>query len=370
MSKVHAVLCCVCCFFLGLAVSLGAFIKVLGDDGASVVKAYTAIRSSFIGEYDSEEYLDNVLTFMVDSLEDQWSYYLSGDTYEQLQVKHSNTYRGIGINVSYINGSGLVITGVTPGSPAAAAGLTEKSIILSIDDLEVTDTNASILVGSISKSDSVPIVVLQTDGTERVVTIPCADIKQDPITSTLMEDNTGVVAIKNFYEGAGSSAVSHIEKLVNEGAERLVIDVRDNPGGYIEEMVTALDYILPEGVICTCSMKDGESITYSSDANCVPLPIAVVVNEDSFSAAEFFAAEAQECIGAKIVGAPTAGKGYAQTLVPLMNGGAVGLSTMRYYTGNGTSLIGTGVSLDVECLEEAEQITQAIKALKQEDVND
>ena len=130
------------------------------------------------------------------------------------------------------------------------------------------------------------------------------------------------------------------------GARALVFDVRNNPGGYVTELTEILDDLLPEGKIFINRSSDGKETVYTSDADCVDLPMAVLVNRNSYSAAEFLAAQLQESAGAVVAGEQTSGKGFSQVLFDLPGGSAIGLSTARYYTGGGVSLIGTGLTPD------------------------
>ena len=133
---------------------------------------------------------------------------------------------------------------------------------------------------------------------------------------------------------------------MERGAERLVFDVRNNGGGYVDELTELLDYLLPEGVIFRRENSFGWKDKVVSDAHCVELSMAVLVNGNTYSAAELFAAELQEMGWGIIVGEPTFGKGFSQQTFALANGGAINLSTARYFTGEGISLIGTGLTLD------------------------
>ncbi|MEG2000723.1 MAG: S41 family peptidase, partial [Evtepia sp.] len=135
-----------------------------------------------------------------------------------------------------------------------------------------------------------------------------------------------------------------VERLQENGADALLFDVRNNPGGYVTEVTEMLDYLLPEGKIFISRDINGKEEVFTSDAACINLPMVVLVNGQSYSAAELFAAELHESANAVIVGEQTCGKGYAQQMFPLANGGALGLSTLRYFTGSGISLIGTGLT--------------------------
>ena len=137
----------------------------------------------------------------------------------------------------------------------------------------------------------------------------------------------------------------------------LLLDLRNNGGGYLDELTTLLDYLLPEGTIFRSEDKAGHQSSVQSDAACVDLPMAVLVSGDTYSAAELFAAELQEMEWGIIVGTPTFGKGFSQQTFPLLSGGAINISTAKYFTGKGVSLIVTGLTLDreLELTEEQEQ---------------
>ena len=145
-----------------------------------------------------------------------------------------------------------------------------------------------------------------------------------------------------------------VTDLQSQGATALVFDMRDNGGGYLDELIPMLDFLLPEGPIFQTRSHTGAEKIYESDAACVDLPWGVLVNENTYSAAEIFAAELQEEGAAVVIGAPTSGKGYSQQL--FADGGALGISTAEYFTGNGVSLIGAGLHLDREtALSEEDQ---------------
>ena len=129
-----------------------------------------------------------------------------------------------------------------------------------------------------------------------------------------------------------------LQELLDMGATSLIFDVRFNPGGYVEVMANMLDKLLPEGTIISMSYKDGRTRSYTSDAECVDMPMAVITNAYSISAAEFFAAALQEYGVATVVGEATGGKGYAQTLITMEDGSSINLSIARYYTPKGCLL--------------------------------
>jgi carboxyl-terminal processing protease len=148
----------------------------------------------------------------------------------------------------------------------------------------------------------------------------------------MLEDNVGYVAITNFRQGAASDAIEAIEALLEQGATSLVLDVRSNPGGQVTELVELLDYLLPEGDIFIRADKKGREVVEVSDEECLDMPMAVLVNGDSYSAAEYFAAALREYNWATVVGEATTGKARSQVTIPLWDGGAVHLSKYTYLT--------------------------------------
>ena len=163
----------------------------------------------------------------------------------------------------------------------------------------------------------------------------------------MLENSIGLIAISNFDARCADETIAAIEALREQGAQALIFDVRNNPGGYATELVKVLDYLLPEGDLFRTLDYAGRETVDKSDASFLDMPIAVVCNEDSYSAAEFFPAAIQEYGAGTIVGMPTCGKGYFQYTYELSDGSAVGLSAGKYFTPSGKSLIGTGIQPDV-----------------------
>ncbi|MCD7749578.1 MAG: S41 family peptidase, partial [Oscillospiraceae bacterium] len=170
------------------------------------------------------------------------------------------------------------------------------------------------------------------DGSIYDVSVSCEVIYTSPVTAELLDGNVGYIIISNFREGAGSQAIEAVEELIAQGAESLIFDVRSNPGGQVSEMVELLDYLLPEGDLFIRADKNGRENVETSDADCVELPMAVIVNADSYSAAEFFAAALRDYDWATIVGEATTGKGRSQVTIALADGSAVHISKYTYLT--------------------------------------
>ena len=334
-------------FTLG-AVALALWL-LLGTQGLAVAGGALFIKTGFVGEYDADAMADAALESMVDSLGDEWSYYADAEWYAALKERRSNSYVGIGITVTYQE-DGVHIVDVTEGGPAQKAGLMPGEIIVSADGQDLTGENAANASTYIQGEVGTKVILIVSDaqGTFREVAVKRQRIQKDPVTAELLENNVGYVRLDNFYKGSSDHMKQAVEDLVAQGATSLLFDMRDNPGGYVAELTDLLDYLLPEGPIFRSGTRLGPKRTVKSDADCIDLPMAVLVNEDSYSAAELFAAQLRESVDAPLIGQKTYGKGYSQQTFPLPGGRGLNISTKTYYTGAGVSLIGVGLTPDLE----------------------
>ena len=182
------------------------------------------------------------------------------------------------------------------------------------------------------------LTVQDTAGKSQTVTLDCTVIYTDPVTYKLMDNGVGYVRIRNFETGGGTRAVQAVDKLLDLGAKSLVFDLRDNPGGLLSELITILDHLLPQGDLFVSVDGSGKETVTQSDSVCVKVPMAVIVNGNTYSAAEFFAAALREYDWATIVGQNTTGKGRSQTTIALPDGSAVHISSRKYLTPNRVDL--------------------------------
>ena len=190
-------------------------------------------------------------------------------------------------------------------------------------------------------------LTLDRDGETVTVTATRDEIRTYSVTSTMLEGQLGYIKIADFDANVDKEFEQHLDQLLAEGAQGFLFDVRFNPGGYLSVLRAILDRLLPEGIVITTVDKQGNETPYTSDADWIQLPMVVLTNENSISAAEFFAAALQEYEVATVVGAPTSGKGYSQQTFMLSDGSSVHISTTRYYTPKGNSLADTGVTPDI-----------------------
>jgi carboxyl-terminal processing protease len=320
------------------------------SEAAAIIDRY------YIGDYDSDEMADAAIDAMIKSLNDRWSYYMTAEELENYTKETNNEYSGIGIVVQRSE-NGIEIVSVYSKSPAGEAGMLTGSIITSVGDNDLTQSSledALLLIGKAIEAGEVKLKVTQPDGSEMSFTLKPGLVETDPVSFELLPENVGLIKISNFEAKCAEQAKMAVDRLMAEGADGLIFDVRNNPGGQLDELLSLLDYLLPEGKIFIRRNIDGTVQEDMSDKNCIKIPMAVLVNEESYSAAEFFAAALKDYDWAVIAGARTTGKGYAQVTLKLTDGSAIHISAMEYYTPKGESLAGVGLTPDIEVKMEYE----------------
>ncbi len=336
---------------LTLALSTGLWCALLGSSGMAMVQTFLLARFAFVeADADLGRAADEGLGAFVDGLGDRWSYYLDEEGYRNTTQRRANNYVGVGVTVSYEREEGLLVQSVTRDGPADKAGVRPGDVITAVDGQSIAgdarEGGAELIAGE--EGTQVVLTLLGEDGGSRDAACTRATLHNPSASGKLLEGDIGYVRLSNFYSGSADSFRQEVDALVEQGAVGLIVDVRSDPGGYIVELQKILDYLLPEGPVLTQKPRWWFRSVYESDAESVDLPMVAMVNAGTYSAAELLAAQLRESAGAPIVGELTSGKGYSQITFPLVNGGGVGLSTATYCTGSGRSLIGEGITPDVE----------------------
>lgn len=340
------------------------------------------IEEKFIGEAPPEELEDAAAYAMVKATGDRWSYYIPASEYEAYREQAENAYVGVGMTIQATeDGSGFLIVDVVPEGPAQEAGIRIQDLLIRVEDTDIRSLTAAEVRALVKGEEgtSVSLTVFR-QGTQETIFVQRRKVQTPVATFEMLEGNIGLVTIENFDERCAQESIDAIETLLKNGAQKLIFDVRHNPGGFASELVDLLDYLLPEGELFRTVRYDGQEHVDKSDADCLEIPMAVLVNASSYSAAEFFAAALREYEAAVVVGEQTVGKGYFQSTYQLSDGSAVALSIGKYFTPKGVSLAEEGLTPDVVVPvdeetasgiyygtltpEEDPQIQAAIKALK------
>ena len=323
---------------------------VLPDRGDKLDELQMVIDRYFIEDADKDQLQDAAASAMVGALDDEWSYYMNAQQYEDYKVAMSNSYVGVGITIQLReDNQGFDIIEVVPGGPAEEAGVKAGDVLIGAGGQSLIggtmEDSRDLIRGK--EGTKVELTVLRDDK-EQTVTVTRRQFETPVATYEMLEGNIGLVTIENFDQRCAQETIAAIEALREQGATALIFDVRNNPGGYKDELVKVLDYLLPEGDLFRSVDYRGREEVDRSDAKYLDMPMAVLMNLNSYSAAEFFAAALSEYDAAVTVGEKTYGKGRFQTAIELSDGSAVNLSIGKYYTPKGESLVGKGLTPDVE----------------------
>lgn len=339
-------------------------------DKLAEVQAF--VDQYFVGKYDSGDAMEMALSGYIAGLGDKWSHYLTAKQYAEYKKDLTDQMVGIGVSVGYdASVNGLRVIDVYDNSPAAKAGVEFYDAIISVDGTTVAKLGyseaMSAVRGEANTSVKLTLLKYKTNKTENV-TISRENFKKVIVKGEMLENNVGYVRIRDFDMGAEKQFEAAVNDLLSKGAKSLVFDVRNNPGGAVDAMKAMLDMLLPEGDIITLKSKDDKNVqVLKSDASEIKLPMSVIVNDQSISAAEFFSAALQEYGKAVVVGEKTGGKGYSQYPFELSDGSAIIMSNNTYYTPKGRSLVPDGVTPDKQVSLSEEQLKNFYLLTHEED---
>lgn len=310
------------------------------------------IDQEYLGEVDNAEMAEGIYAGLVYGLGDVYSRYYTADEYAQETASTDGAYAGIGVSIQKNKNGGVQIAECYEGGPGAEAGLQTGDVITAINDTDVTDMELSDVVSLIreNKDNTIVLTVFrENEEKSREISVDVTDVELPSVFGEMLDKKTGYIQITQFTGVTLQQYKDMFAELKDKGMERLVIDLRDNPGGLLTSVCDILREILPEGLIVYTEDKYGNREEETCDGkHQLDMPLAVLVNENSASASEIFAGAVQDHEVGTIVGTTTYGKGVVQELRQLSDGSAVKLTVSNYYTPNGNSINKVGIKPDVE----------------------
>lgn len=319
-------------------------------------KKYTAlqsldnyVRENYYGEINEQELSDSILKGYVSGINDRYSRYLTAEEYQEEKADHSGDLVGVGVTLTRDESGYIRITEIFKDSPAAESGLLENDIVTAVDGTDIKELDFDEAISRMRGTEGSEITLtVRRSGKDTEYKFTRRSIEVSTVESKMIENNTGYIKIKSFKENTSHQFLSALENLTANGAESLVFDVRDNGGGLVSSLEECLDPLLPEGIIAVAEYKDSSSETLIySDASEIFMPMTVIVNENTASAAELFAASLRDFNKAALVGTQTYGKGVMQSTTELDNGDAVVLTIAKYKTVFSDCYDGIGITPDV-----------------------
>lgn len=336
----------------------------------NVTKKLEQIQDIIDKKYLFEEKIDTseeeagIYQGFLSGLNDPYAVYYTPDELTSFLDETNGSYCGIGALVSQNVQTGVsTIVRVFEGSPAEEAGILPGDALYKVDGTEVVGMDLSLLVNNYVKGEEgsqlTITVYRENSGEYKDITLTRRPIDVQTVSGKMLDEEIGYISVAEFDRVTADQFESKIEELQGEGMKRLIIDLRNNPGGEVTTVVSMADYILKDGGrILTVANKKGTEETYDAeDGHSLEIPMVVLVNGNSASASEVFTGAMKDYGVATIVGTKTFGKGIVQTLMPLSDGSAIKLTTDHYYTPNGNDIHGKGIEpdLEVELDEEAAQ---------------
>ena len=314
-----------------------------------------AIRSEYYfyddKQLDEQKLVTGAMRGMVGTLDDPYSQYFTEDEYKSLLTTNSGDYVGLGINIQVPDSIGSEVITVYEGGAADLAGIRPGDIFVQINGKATANLTMEELVACFSSDDSVPdVIVYLRDGVEQTVTLHRSEVHINRVTSTVYQDNVGYIRISEFNGSVVDDFWSAATALQNQGIQNLIIDLRDNPGGGLNEVLRVANHLIPKGeVIVTIRSKSGDERVYRSEGDeQLDMNLAVLVNDNSASASELLTGALKDYQLAKVVGIQTFGKGIVQSFFHLPeNGGWAKFTTDAYYTPNDVCIQGVGITPDI-----------------------
>jgi carboxyl-terminal processing protease len=313
-------------------------------------RAERIINEFYLRDYDMEDLQYAALKAMVAALNDPYSAYYTPEEYAALTQDLSGEYYGLGMVIAIDEETGLAeVQYFLDGSSAQEAGIREGDLLLSIDDQDVTGmTLQEIGVLCIGEKGEPIKIVVRRGGETLTYNLERGEISRDMISYKMLGDGIGYMRILQFGGNCEARFSEAMDSFKQEDARGIVIDLRNNPGGYLDVVVEVLDTLLPEGTLVYTEDKKGERDTYTSDAACIDIPIVLLVNGYTASAAEIFAGAVQDYNWGKVVGTTTYGKGVVQNVIPIeATGAGIKITSSQYFTPKGRSIDGNGIYPDV-----------------------
>lgn len=322
--------------------------ELLNDENLNeFLEVYSSVVNNYYEEVDTREMVDTALDAMLNYLGDTYTTYLDSSETEALEERLAGSYRGIGITIL-----GREIQSVTNNSPAANAGLEVGDIIINVDGTDVSETDGSVISEMIKKTDkdSVTLTVLRNDS-ELTFNINIGTVPTVAVAYRMFENNVGYLEMQVFSETLSSQVESALADLESQGMQKLIIDLRDNTGGYLESAEATANLFLENGkLIYSLENKDNKADYYDKTSTSTNYPIVILTNGNTASASEILAAALEDSYSNSVifVGKTSFGKGLVQQTYDLSDGSMAKYTSARWLRPNGECINGIGLSPDYD----------------------
>lgn len=358
--------------FIVLVVSAALLVFTNFKNLGNLVLVTRLVHAEHLEKVGAATLVDGAIGGMVGALEDPYSVYLDPETFKRFQEQIEQSFGGLGIAVGYGEDHALTVRQVFEDSPAEKEGLAVNDVIIEVDGTPTKgmDLETAVTLMRGEAGSKVEVVVQRRGEAEPRRFVLTREVIQAPtVDSRVLEDGVGYLTIYQFAQNTGTEATYALNALEEQGIRSLILDLRGNPGGELYAAVNVADLFIDHGPIVHIDYRTGEDQTCTADSNKLGLPLVVLVDEYSASAAEIVAGAVKDTGVGTLVGTKTFGKGVVQTIFPLADGAGLKLTTARYLTPKGHDLNKQGVAPDIVVEQEAEgdtdtQLEKAVALLK------
>ncbi|MBR0126669.1 MAG: S41 family peptidase [Firmicutes bacterium] len=339
--------------------------SISGDDKLTIIKSY--VDKYYLYDYDEKEMTEGAYKGYIQGLDDPYSSYMDADEYQSFLASATGTYSGVGITFSEDDNGNFVVMQINPNSPAADTDIKEGDFILTVDGKEYTDVE--LMAAAIRGDENTEVTIEYFNGEEiKKVTMVRKEIILQSVEYDMLEGNVGYIHISSFLNNTGEDFDKALKAVTQKGAKGLVLDLRGNGGGLVDESVEVADEFLDKGVVCYTEDKYGKTDSYDAEDGKTNIKTVVLIDGGSASASEILAAALKDN-GFEIVGEKSYGKGVIQTTIELEDGSALKLTIMQYLSPSKKIINKKGVKPDYKVKDKEdtktdEQLDKALDVLE------
>lgn len=318
-----------------------------------IKEVLSLLQTKYMGEVDMEKLVEGAIEGMFSKIDDPYTRYLTEEQYLEEFKETGKEYVGIGVHISWsIKQNGLVIIGTMPESPAKEAGLQSGDVILSVNDIEVTKENYNERINDI-KAEKADInttvkIVIKRGEQDLSFDIPRRSVTPNYIEASVLDNNIGYIKILEFTSGIYEQFKQQYDDLIhNKKVSGLIIDLRNNPGGVVDDTIKIANLLVKDGLILKTVYSEGSVKRYNANSVSCPVPFTVLVNENSASASEILAGCVKDLKQGTVIGTTTFGKGVMQAVIELESGAGIAITTAKFYTASNSEIHGVGIEPDI-----------------------
>jgi carboxyl-terminal processing protease len=371
MSRRKIIVSAILLIVFTFTVTAGGFLYLLKGNSSDVVstlkffRALQVVKARYVEQVDTETLVAGAVKGMVSSLGDPHSIYMDAKMYKEFMVETEGSFGGVGM-VLGVKDKTLTVVSPIEGTPSDKAGIKSGDQILQIDGKDTKDMALDEAVNKIRgpEGTTVSLAVRHESEPTKEITLTRSNIQIKTVAGKMLPDKIGYIRISMFNDNTGNDFAQKYKELEAEGMKSIILDLRDNPGGLLEESVKVASKFVPKGPVVSVVTRDGHRETHSSALEAIKYPVAVLVNGGSASASEIVSGAIQDTASGTLIGTKTYGKGSVQTVLRL-DSGAIKLTIAKYLTPNDRSINGIGIEPDikVEMDKDAKSDVQLDKAI-------